>query len=183
MIDPVGAYNQSLLSEETIDRALQRQYESLVRLGYFDPASSNPYRAISWENVNTAQAQQLALDSATKSIVLEKNDGLLPLTFSQNQSVGVIGFWANATTQLLGNYFGTPPYYHNPVYAATQLGLKVNYADGPIAENSTTGNWTANALAAAESSDIILYFGGIDTSVAAEANVNALPHVNLYIYD
>lgn len=173
LVDPVGAYNQSLLSEATIDRALQRQYEALARLGYFDPANSSEYRSISWNDVNTAQAQQLALDSATKSIVLKKNNGLLPLSFSQNQSVGVIGMWANATTQMLGNYYGIPPYYHNPVYAATQLGLKVNYATGPINESTSTGNWTADALAAAEASDIIFYFGGIDTSVAAEALVIA----------
>jgi beta-D-xylosidase 4 len=101
--DVVGAYNQSLLSEETIDTALRRLYEGLVRAGYFDPAALDPYRSITWSDVNTPQAQALAVQSAADGIVMIKNDGALPLNLS-GKTVALIGHWANATTQMLGGY-------------------------------------------------------------------------------
>lgn len=140
-----------------------------MKVGYFDPPSEVSYRSIGWNAVNTPPAQQLALQSASNGIVLLKNDGLLPLKLSDYSTVAMIGMWANATTQMLGGYAGNPPYIHSPLYAATQLGVNVIYADGPIAQNDTTGNWTEPAMAAAEQADLILYFGGIDLSVEAEA--------------
>lgn len=67
-----------------------------------------------------------------------------------------------------GGYSGIPPYLHSPVYAAQQLGLEVAYATGPIVENQTDAV-AADAVAAAKSSDIVLYFGGIDSTIEGEA--------------
>lgn len=164
--DVVGAYEQGLLSEEVIDKALRRQYEGLVRTDYWAVYRDEVvgFRSFEWDRVNTKKAQDLARKIATDSLVLLKNDGLLPLNFQKNQSVAVIGNWANDTTKLLGNYYGRPPFYHTPLYAAQQLGLKTNYATGPV---NTTGNFSS-AIAAAKTSDIVLYFGGIDTSIENE---------------
>ncbi|KAH8820822.1 glycoside hydrolase family 3 protein [Xylogone sp. PMI_703] len=169
LTDVIGAYNQSLLSVATIDQALTRLYTGLVTVGYFDPPSASAYRSLTWSDVNTPDSQQLARSGAADGIVVLKNDGTLPIKFEEGASVAVIGFWANATTQMLGGYSGIPPYTHSPLWAAEQLGLKVNYATGPIAQNTTTGNWTDAAMEAASSSDVILYFGGIDLSVEAES--------------
>ncbi|KAK4041437.1 putative exo-1,4-beta-xylosidase bxlB [Parachaetomium inaequale] len=166
--DVLGAYNQTLLSEEVIDKALRRLYEGLVRVGYFDPASASPYRSIGWEDVNTPEAQALALQSAADGLVLLKNDGTLPLNL-KGKTVALIGHWANTSSQMLGGYSGVPPYLHGPVYAAGQLSLTYHYAPGPVAQpNTTQDTWTAAALSAANKSDVILYFGGTDTSIAAE---------------
>jgi beta-D-xylosidase 4 len=55
------------------------------------------------------------------------------------------------------------------VYAGAQLGLNMSIATGPVLQKSSAAdNWTANALEAAEGSDYIIYFGGLDTSAAAE---------------
>lgn len=167
--DIEGAYDQGLLTEATIDRALRRQFEALVIAGYFNPKEGNPYRSIGWDQVNTPEAQALARRAATAGIVLKKNDGILPMSFNDSITVAMIGMWANATTQMQGGYSGPPPYYHNPLYAADQLGIKYIYADGPINETASTGNWTNDALSAAKKADVILYFGGIDWSVEAEA--------------
>lgn len=166
--DVIGAYNQSLLSEEVVDRALRRLYEGLVRVGYFDPASASSYRSLGWSQVNTPESQALAIQSATDGLVLLKNDGILPAKL-EGKTVALIGHWANGTRSMLGGYSGVPPFYHGPVYAAEQLNLTYNYATGPIApSNITKDTWTANALAAAGKSDVILYFGGTDQSVASE---------------
>lgn len=110
----------------------------------------------------------MAVRSASEGIVLTKNNGLLPLDL-KGKTVALIGHWANATQQMLGGYSGIPPYFHNPVYAAQQLGITYRYASGPVAQNNTAKDtWTANAIDAASKSDIILYFGGNDQSIESE---------------
>lgn len=167
--DVQGAYDQGLLSEEVLDRSLQRQYHGLIRTGYFDPgANATAYRQLSWKDVNTPEAQQLARSSAAKGLVLLKNDGILPLDTKKNSKIGLVGMWANATIQMLGNYYGTAPYYRSPLWAAQNLGLNVTYAPGPLAQDVLTQNWTDAALEAAQGTDVILFFGGIDITVEGE---------------
>jgi beta-D-xylosidase 4 len=165
--DIVGAFNQSLLSEAVIDTSLKRQYEGLVRTGYFQK-SPDPtgFRSYGWNMVNTEANSNLATQSATDGMVLLKNDGVLPLRPKSNQTVAMIGMWANdRQNRMLGNYFGKPPVYRTPVWAATQLNLNILYADGPVTRNNT--NYSA-AIEAAKAADTILYFGGIDDSIEAE---------------
>ncbi|RYP51943.1 hypothetical protein DL768_002819 [Monosporascus sp. mg162] len=166
--DVQGAWDQSLLPEPIIDQALRRLYEGLVRAGYFDPTDSSPYRALGWADVNTPEAQALALQSAVAGIVLKKNDGLLPLE-DDNASIALIGFWSNGTTAMLGGYAGPPPYFHGPLVAAESLGRSTFIATGPIAETtSDQDTWTGPALEAASQADIVIYFGGNDLSIEAE---------------
>ncbi|PVH93918.1 glycoside hydrolase family 3 protein [Periconia macrospinosa] len=165
--DVIGAFNQSLVSEEVIDTSLKRQFEGLVRAGYFQK-SPDPtgFRSYGWNSVNTDAAANLAKQSATDGITLLKNDGILPVQFKKNQTVAIIGMWANDTqNRMLGNYFGRPPYYRSPLWAARQLNISTLYANGPV--SNTTFNQSA-AIEAARSSDTILYFGGIDGSIEAE---------------
>jgi len=117
-----AAYARGLLKESTIDQALRRQYQGLITAGYFDPASEVPYRSLSWSDVNTPQAQALSLRAAQEGIVLLKNDGVLPLAVRKHQTVAMIGFWANATTQMQGDYAGPAPYYRK----FTSLLIKVS---------------------------------------------------------
>ncbi|GFG15843.1 probable exo-1,4-beta-xylosidase bxlB [Aspergillus lentulus] len=163
------AYNKSLLLEETIDMSLRRQYEALVRVGYFGPNSTDPYVSLGWSAVNTPRSQALARKTAAQSMVLLKNDGSLPFIFTNDTKVALIGAYANATWQMLGSYFGVPPYYHGPLYAAKQRGLKTFYASGPSTSSNATGNWTEQ-IEAARKADVVLYFGGIDVSSASELN-------------
>jgi beta-D-xylosidase 4 len=100
-----------------------------------------------------------------------KNDDTLPLKLDSSSKVAMIGFWANDTSKLQGGYSGKAPYLRTPVYAAQQMGLKPNVATGPVLQTTAVkDNWTATALEAASKSDFILYFGGLDTSAAAEGS-------------
>ena len=157
-----------MVNESYLTTALLRQYTALVNLGYFDPPSSSPYRSISWGDVSTPASQQLAYEAAAKGMTLFKNDGILPLQVPTNSTVALIGGWANATTQMQGSYYGFAPYLHSPLYAAQQLGLKVNYATGPIYQ-AYGSNYSTSTLQAANGSDLIIYVGGIDITVEAEA--------------
>jgi len=169
LTDIVGAYNQSLLSENIIDRALHRLYEGLIRAGYFDPASASPYRSIGWSSVNTPEAQALALQTAVDGIVLLKNDGTLPMPDLQTKRVALVGHWVFGGSQMLGGYSGYPPYLVPPVVAAQRLNLKYTTAVEPVAQELGGNNtWVEDARRAAEGADVIVYFGGTDLGVAAE---------------
>jgi len=101
-------------------------------------------------------------------MVLLKNDGFLPLD-TNGLKIALIGAWANATTQMQGNYFGVAPYLHSPLFAAEQLdNVTINYASGYGGTTDPTTQFLMAALNAAADSDVILYVDGIDVSVEAE---------------
>ena len=164
--DIPGAWSSKQLNETTVNRALLRLYEGLVRVGYVDGAKAQ-YKNLSSSSLNSKTAQNLALQAATDSIVMTKNDGSLPLPLKSGSKVAMIGFWASNSSDLLGGYSGSPPFLHTPAYAATQLGYTVNLADGPRLQASGD-QWTNAAVSAAQKSDYIIFFGGLDTSATAE---------------
>jgi beta-glucosidase-like glycosyl hydrolase len=115
-----AALDNKTIVEADIDQALERTFNVLVRLGYFDPPEQQPYRQISRADVDTLASRQLALEAAQQSIVLLKNlNKALPLDINQlkNKKIALIGPTANATYLLLGNYYGRPPYLIDPVSA------------------------------------------------------------------
>ena len=103
--------------ESDIDQALERTFNVLVRLGWFDPPEQQPYRLLNKDNVNTMETQNLALQSAQESIVLLKNmNRALPLNISQlkGKKIALIGPTANATVLMQGDYYGIAPFLTDP---------------------------------------------------------------------
>ena len=101
------AVELGLIDEATIDRAVTRLLTARFRLGMFDPPEQVPFARIPYEINHSAEHRALALRAARESIVLLKNDGLLPLA-KDLTSVAVIGPNADDLAVLLGNYCGTP---------------------------------------------------------------------------
>jgi beta-glucosidase len=102
------AVKQGLISEKTIDRAVERLFTARFRLGMFDPPVRVPYTQIPYEIIDSPEHRLLALQAARESIVLLKNEGnLLPLRKDLG-SIAVIGANADDLRVLLGNYDGTP---------------------------------------------------------------------------
>jgi len=98
------ALDNKTIVEADIDQALERTFDVLVRLGYFDPPELQPYRQISRDDVYTDESIQLALEAAQQSIVLLKNiNKSLPLDMDQlkNKRIALIGPNANATELML----------------------------------------------------------------------------------
>ena len=94
------------LREEELDTTLERLFTTRFRLGMFDPPESVPYAQIPNSVVDCPEHRALALQSARESIVLLKNDGILPLAEGYH-TIGVLGPNAHNPEVLLGNYNGT----------------------------------------------------------------------------
>jgi len=102
-----AAVQQGLISEAEIDDAVTRLFAARMRLGMFDPPERVRWARIP-ASVNQAPAHDaLALKAAQESLVLLKNDGVLPLPRTLKR-IAVVGPTADDTMALLGNYFGTP---------------------------------------------------------------------------
>jgi len=105
-----SAVSKGLVTEATLGRSVQRLFQARIRLGMFDPSEEVPYRAIGPEVIDCPAHRSLALEAARRSMVLLKNDGLLPLNKGLKK-LAVIGPNADSLTVLLGNYNGTPSAY------------------------------------------------------------------------
>lgn len=101
------AVHDGLLSEADIDQAVKRLFTARFELGLFDPASKVAYARIPFSEDDSVAHRELALRVAEKSMVLLKNDGILPLKKSV-KTIAVIGPNAAALSAIEGNYNAIP---------------------------------------------------------------------------
>jgi beta-glucosidase len=107
-LDPyLDAVKQGFLKESDIDVALARLFTARIRLGMFDPPEMVPYSKIDEKELDSAAHRALARKLANESMVLLKNDGVLPLKTS-GIKIALVGPLADQTRVLLGNYNGMP---------------------------------------------------------------------------
>ena len=129
----VPAVRQGLLSEAEVDMAVRRLLTARFRLGMFDPPDQVKWTQIPYSENDSPAHQQLALETAQKSIVLLKNEGnILPLR-KTIKTLAVIGPNANDVEVLLGNYNGQPSRPVTPLEGIRQkvgLATRVLYARG-----------------------------------------------------
>jgi beta-glucosidase len=106
-VELVESVRAGLISEPEIDVSVKRLFTARMRLGMFDPMESVPFSRIPIGENHSQPHQQLSLRAARESIVLLKNDGILPLSEAVRH-VAVIGPGATSLIALEGNYKGTP---------------------------------------------------------------------------
>ena len=166
-----NSVHSGLVTMDMVDRALSNLLSIHFRLGRFDLAGTG-FDSLGWNDVNSAQNQELAKDAARQSVVLLKNENLaLPISTDSFQSIAVIGPNADATKTMQGNYAGHAPYLISPVQAIRDsIGKdRVNYAMGCEIESTSTEGFQA-AEQAALVSDVILLVVGIDQSQEREGH-------------
>ena len=110
------------------------------RLGLFDPAEKVPYSKIGIDQNDKSESRDLALQIARQSLVLLKNDGILPLDRSRIKHIAVIGPNADSVAVLQGNYNGSasrPVRILDGIKQAAGTNIEVTYAQGcPITTNT-----------------------------------------------
>lgn len=103
----VRAVDQGLLPVAVLDRAVTRLMTARIRLGLIGAAAPSRWSAIGKQDVDTPAHAALAEEVARASLVLLKNDGLLPLKAAPRR-IAVVGPNADSVDALVGNYNGTP---------------------------------------------------------------------------
>jgi beta-glucosidase len=103
----LDAYKQGFLKESEIDTALIRLFTARMKLGMFDPPEAVPYSQIDERELDTPEHRAIARVLANESMVLLKDDGILPLKQGALK-IALIGPLADQTKYLLGNYNGVP---------------------------------------------------------------------------
>ena len=99
------------IKESDLDRSLRRLLIARFELGDFDSDELVAWTKIPSTVVASKEHKQLALDMARKSIVLLKNNGVLPLNTQHptpNTQIVIMGPNANDSVMQWGNYAGYP---------------------------------------------------------------------------
>jgi beta-glucosidase len=126
------ALEAGLVKESDLDRAVGRLMLARMRLGMFDPPEKVAYQRIPYAVNDAPEHDRLARRVAQESIVLLKNDGVLPLRKDLG-TIAVVGPTADDLVTLLGNYNGTPSHPVTilaGVRGAVSARTKVVYARG-----------------------------------------------------
>jgi beta-glucosidase len=122
----IDAVQQGYLPESDLDTALIRLFTARIKLGMFDPPDMVPYTKIDEKELDSAEHRAEALKLANESMVLLKNDGLLPLKLGIKK-IAVVGPLADQTRPLLGNYAGQPTHI-----VSIMDGLKAEFPNASI---------------------------------------------------
>ncbi len=141
------AVKTGLMPRADLDRAVERLFVARFRLGMFDPPADVPFAKLSVSDVDTAASRDLALDAARKSIVLLKNDGVLPL-HQAPAKIAVIGPTADLLESIEGNYNGEAAEPITPLTGIRkQFGRsRVLYSPGSILAEGTGAPIPSDAL-------------------------------------
>jgi beta-glucosidase len=126
------ALERGLLREEDLDAALRRLFLARMKLGMFDPPERVAYARIPYSVNDSPEHDRLSRRVAQESIVLLKNEGLLPLRKDVG-TLAVVGPNADDVMTLLGNYNGTPSHPVTilaGIRAAVPPATRVLYARG-----------------------------------------------------
>jgi beta-glucosidase len=127
----IEAVHEGFLREKDIDIAVKRLFTARFRLGMFDPPEMVAYARTPESEIDSAPHRQLALKIAQESMVLLKNDGVLPIK-SGIGKILVTGPLADSRTVLEGNYNGTPSRSTTALEGIRQQfkNAEVNFAPG-----------------------------------------------------
>lgn len=124
------ALQRNMITEAEIDTAVKRLFKTRFKLGLFDPNDMVPFASIPMSVVGSENHLKLTQEAAEKSLVLLKNNGVLPL--KSGTKVAVVGPKANNIDVLLGNYNGEPIAPVTPLEGIKKYtgGENIRYAPG-----------------------------------------------------
>ena len=165
------AFEKGYISEAEIDVAVKRLFTARFKLGLFDPPSMVPYSSIKATDYDTKENRQFALKVAQQSIVLLKNNKILPLS-KKLKTIAIVGPNANDSSVLNGNYHGIPSRTITPLEAIKEkLGTKTKiiYEQG-ISHTKLLDekNSIQDIARKVSKADVIIFVGGISAKFEGE---------------
>ena len=172
----LNAYREGIIDEKYITESCVRLFTTRFLLGMFNETE---YDKISYLEVESKEHLELAEQAATESMVLLKNDGILPLKKEEIHTIGIIGPNANSRNSLIGNYHGTSSEYVTVLEGMKQAAgdqIRVLYSEGCHLWKDTIEHLAApgqpdrlaEAQAVAEYSDVVLLVVGLDETLEGE---------------
>lgn len=168
------AYQEGLVTEETITEAAVRLYTTRFMLGLFD---GSEYDEIPYSVVECKEHLALSEKAALESLVLLKNNGLLPLNKDKIRSIGIVGPNANSRAALIGNYHGTASRYITiqegiQEYVGDDVRVYTSVGSDLYREKTENLAWTRDRLAeariVAKNSDVVVLVVGLDETLEGE---------------
>lgn len=173
------AYEEGLVTEADLDAALLPLIMTRLKLGILTADDYSPYADVPDTVVACRAHAALAREAARKSMVLLKNDGVLPLD-KDMRSLYVLGPNATDAFALMGNYFGVANHYSTYLQGIVDKvgnGTSINYKLGFIAEipNVNRRDW---ALGEARRSEVcIVVMGNTGATEGEEGDAIASPEM------
>lgn len=170
----LNAYGLGMVSRETIRESAVRLFTTRYLLGMFE---ETPYDAIPYEKVDCAGHRALAVRAARESLVLLKNDGILPLSRERIRTLAVIGPNADSRRALIGNYHGTASEYVtvlNGIREQAGDDMRILYSEGShlFLEKgdalSRPHHLISEAQTVAEHADAVVLCLGLDETLEGE---------------
>ena len=167
----VKAVKDGIITEKQIDVSVKRLFEIRFRLGLFDPVEEVDYARIPVSILECRKHQDLAKQLARESMVLLKNDLLLPLQKSRLKKVVVMGPNADSRESLLGNYNGKPSRMLTPLQAIRERlngWAEVVYIKGMDHVTGVSESQLEEYVNQAKGADVVLFVGGISPRLEGE---------------
>ena len=169
------AYKEGLVTEEDITTAAERLMATRIRLGMFDDECE--YNKIPYELNDCKKHNELSLEASRKSIVLLKNDGILPIDKSMLKTIAVVGPNADSQIMLKGNYSGTASKYTTILEGIQEVigdDTRLYYSEGchlykdRVEELAQPNDRISESISMAERSDLIVLCLGLDSTIEGE---------------
>lgn len=165
-------YREGLISKDEIRKACVHAMRTRIRLGMFDKTEHFDYP---YSIVACKQHKAESLRAAQESIVLLKNNGILPLDGQKLKTVAVIGPQADSRIALEGNYTPKADRYITLLEGIQdRFPGRVIFAEGchlyqdRVSQICLAGDRYSEALAAAENSDVVIACVGLDSTIEGE---------------
>lgn len=169
------AYNEGLITEEEIDRSVTKLFEIRYALGMFDENNNSEYP---YSCIDCPEHNNYSLASARESMVLLKNDGVLPIKAEEKKCIGVIGPASDNREALKGNYYGTSSRYTTYLEGIRKVcdenGMTMLYSEGcDYCKDKTEGlalpyDRISEAVIVAEESDVVILCVGLNEHLEGE---------------
>ena len=154
--------NEGRLKEERIDQSVRKILEAKFRLGLFEDPFVNEDKIS--ESIHTSAHTSTALEAARKSIVLLKNENVLPLSTDKVKSIFITGPNASNHT-LMGDWsFEQPEDNITTVHEGFELvkpqGIDLNYYNMGKQVIEITDQHIAEAVSRSKNHDVIVVVVG-----------------------